>query len=93
MQKRAGVEALKGEPKMPKPQKPKTNITRKHKQTFDALSSGKFNNFALVSCFVNGAPAAAIAAITQAGEEYIISPLFVSVTKQMQLTDHDSRPA
>jgi hypothetical protein len=66
MQKRAGVEALKKGPKMPKTQKPKTNITRKHKQAFDALFSGKFNNFALVSCFVDGNPVAAIAAVTEA---------------------------
>ena len=78
---------------MPKTQKPKTNITRKHKQAFDALSSGKFNNFALVSCFADGNPVAAIAAVTQAEGDYIISPLFVSVTKQMKLTDHDGRPA
>lgn len=44
---------------------------------------------ALFSCFVNGQPAAAIVAITQDGSEYAITPLFVSVTKDVVLTDHE----
>ncbi len=69
-----------------------TNITAEHKAAFEALSSGDFGNFALFSCYVNGEPAAAIVAVTRDGEEYIISPLFVSVTASLQVTDHDGHP-
>lgn len=69
-----------------------TNITAEHRAAFEALSSGSFNNFALFSCFVNGEPAAAIVAVNRDGEEYVITPLFVSVTASLQLTDHDRRP-
>jgi hypothetical protein len=68
-----------------------TNITAAHQQAFSALASGKFGNFALFSCFVNGEPAAAIVAITRDGREYNVIPLFVSVTPDMRLTDHDGR--
>lgn len=57
------------------------------------MRDGAFQNFALFSCFVNGAPAAAIVAINQDGGEYAITPLFVSVTDGMVLTDHDGQPA
>lgn len=69
-----------------------TNITAEHRAAFEALTSDGFSNFALFSCFVNGEPAAAIVAINRDGEEYIISPLFVSVTASLQLTDHDGHP-
>jgi hypothetical protein len=68
-----------------------TNITAAHRAAFEALASGEFSNFALFSCFVNGAPAAAIAAVNQDGGEYVITPLFVSITGGMVLTDHDER--
>jgi hypothetical protein len=70
-----------------------TNITPEHKAAFDALSSGDCSNFALFSCFLNGEPASAIVAVNRDGEEYCITPLFVSVTKGMVLTDHDGTPA
>jgi hypothetical protein len=66
-----------------------TNITADHRAAFEALSSGDFGNFALFSCFVNGEPAAAIVTVNRDGEEYIINPLFVSVTASLQVTDHD----
>jgi hypothetical protein len=69
-----------------------TNITADHRAAFEALSSGDFENFALFSCFVNGEPAAAIVAVNRDGEEYIITPLFVSVTASLQMTDHDGHP-
>ena len=69
-----------------------TNITAEHRAAFEALSSGGFDNFALFSCFVNGEPAAAIVAVNRDGEEYVITPLFVSVTASLQLTDHDGCP-
>jgi hypothetical protein len=60
---------------------------------FEALVSGDYRNFALFSCFVNGEPAAAIVAVNQDGDGYAITPLFVSVTPSLTLTDHDGCPA
>ena len=75
---------------------PDTNITEDHRRAFDALTSGRFDNFCLVSCFVNGEPTAAIAAVNvnphaeDDGEpEVLVSPLFVCPTAAMTLTDHD----
>jgi hypothetical protein len=67
----------------------RTNIKPSHRDTFEALTSGRYDNFALLSCFVNGEPAAAIVAVTHEGEDFILTPLFVSVTPGMALTDHD----
>ena len=41
-----------------------TNITEEHHRAFEALTSGKFDNFCLFSCTANDHPAAAIAAVT-----------------------------
>ena len=41
-----------------------TNITDEHRRAFAALTSGRYENFALVSCFCPGEPAAAIATVT-----------------------------
>jgi hypothetical protein len=68
-----------------------TNITDAHRKAFEPLRDGSYTNFALFSCFVNGQPAAAIVAINPDGGEYDITPLFVSVTAGMALTDHDGR--
>ena len=77
-----------------------THITAEHRRAFQALTSGTYDNFCLVSCFCDGEPAAAIAAVAiqPAGEdggedEYLITPLFVSAVPGMQLTDHDGREA
>ncbi len=70
-----------------------TNITRAHRDAFEALRDGSFENFALFSCFVNGAPAAAIVAINRDGAEFAITPLFVSVTDAMVLADYDGQTA
>ena len=79
---------------------PDTNITEEHRRAFTALTSRRFHNFCLVSCFVDGEPTAAIAAVNagpaaeEGGEpEYLISPLFVCPTAAMTLTDHDGRQA
>jgi hypothetical protein len=69
-----------------------TNITVDHRAAFEALTSGDYRNFALFSCFVNGEPATAIVAINQDGDNYAITPLFVSVTPSLTLTDHDGQP-
>lgn len=69
-----------------------TNISPEHVRVFEALTSGDFRNFALFSCFVGGAPAAAIVAVTEPSDEgpdYVITPLFVSVTPAMMIADHD----
>jgi hypothetical protein len=70
-----------------------TNITAKHRAAFEALISGDYANFALFSCFANGDPAAAIVAINRDGDGYAITPLFVSMTPSLTLTDHDGQPA
>jgi len=66
-----------------------TNITPTHKSAFEALTSGEYKNFALFSCFVNGTPASCIVAVTEEGDQILIKPLFVSITADMVLTDHD----
>lgn len=71
----------------------RTNITADMRSAFEALASGAFANFALFSCFVNGEPASAIVALTGSGETITITPLFVSLTPGMILTDHDGIPA
>jgi len=73
-----------------------TNIHPDHVSAFEALTSREFRNFALFSCFVNGTPASAIVAVTlptEETDEYVVTPLFVSVTADMVLTDHDGIPA
>ena len=79
---------------------PTTNIASEHKRAFEALKTGRHENLALFSCFVDGEPASAIAAITihvakTPGDapKYSIHPLFVSVTPAMRLTDHDGKEA
>ena len=68
-----------------------TNITSQLREAFEALTSGDYRNFALFSCFVDGEPATAIVTVTQEGGDYAITPLFVSITPGMVLTDHDGR--
>jgi len=70
-----------------------TNITPDHRAVFEALTSGRFGNFALFSCFVDGEATAGIVAVNRDGEEYMITPLFVAVTPGMVLTDHDGAQA
>lgn len=73
---------------------PKTNIKVDVQAHFDALVSGKHNNFALFSCFLDGKPTSAICAINldPNTDEIVIKPLFVAVTDDMNLTDHDGTP-
>ena len=75
-----------------------TNITDEHRRAFEPLTSGRYENFALVSCFYAGEPTAAIATVTvhPAGEdsgedEYLITPLFVPFVQGIRLTGHDGR--
>jgi len=69
-----------------------TNITADHRAAFEALTSGDYANFALFSCFVDGEPAVAFVAVNRDGDGYAITPLFVSVTPSLTLTDHDGQP-
>jgi len=69
-----------------------TNIRLEHISAFEALTSGKHDNFALFSCFLDGEPAVAIVVVTppESDEgEYQITPLFVGITENMVLTDHE----
>jgi hypothetical protein len=52
-------------------------------------SSAAISQTSLFSCFVNGEAASAIIAVNRDGEDYVLIPLFVSVTDGMILTDHD----
>ena len=70
---------------------PETNILPAHKDVFEAITSGKYQNFALFSCFVNDQPGCAIVAVNRDGEEYTMTPLFVSVAPGMKLADHDGK--
>ena len=72
---------------------PETNITHAHAMAFAALTSGDYKNFVLMSCFVNGEPAAAIVVVRETGPDALeVMPLFVSITPGMQLTDHHGNP-
>ena len=67
-----------------------TNITAAHKEAFEALASGRFGNFALFSCFVNGEPATAIVAGPR--RRYVRHhPSLCERDPDMTLTDHDGR--
>jgi hypothetical protein len=65
-----------------------TNIAGNHRAVFEALTSGEYDNFALFSCFVDREPATAIVAVNRHGDDYLVTPLFVSVTDDMTITDH-----
>jgi len=61
------------------------HITPEMEADFEALTSGKYDNFELVSCFSNGNPTVAIAVV----EKDRITPLFVAITSATILIDHD----
>lgn len=67
----------------------KTNITPKIEAAMDYVLRGE--NIALLSCFVDGKPTAAITHIKQDEKTgaYMLTPLFVAVTDDMVLKDHD----
>ncbi len=73
-----------------------TNIRPEHISAFEAFTSGQFDNFALFSCFLGEEPVVAIVAIAprqNENDDYQITPLFVSVTDAMVLTDHEGTAA
>lgn len=76
------------------------NVEEDHRRAFEALIAGEAGNFYPFPCFARGEPAAAIAAVTvclsedEDGEpECLISPVFVSASHAINLTDHDGREA
>jgi len=72
----------------------KTNITPEMSDAFQAMTSGVFNNFCLMSCFMNGEPTSAICVADEAPDGMVrVTPLFVAVTPSMTLTDHEGRQA
>jgi hypothetical protein len=77
-----------------KTMKSRTNITPEMREAFDALVSDEYDNFCLVSCFVDGKPTAVICAYEEMDDEEIrnLTPLFVAVTDDMVITDHDGNP-
>ena len=71
-----------------------------HRRACRAFTSGEYANFALFSCFIDGSPGAAIVAVNryppaEKGEEpeFMVRPLFVSVTPTMTISDHDGSAA
>ena len=77
-----------------------TNITSEHRRAFQALTSGDYDHFVLFSCFIDGSPGAAIAAVNrcrpaeEGGEpDCEVRPLFVRLTPTMKITDHDGQEA
>ncbi len=68
-----------------------TNITKESSEAFESLTKGD-RQWTLVSCFVDGAPAAAICRVIKHGRSAYIFPVFVSVTESMQLTDQNGVP-
>lgn len=68
-----------------------TNITEAHVAMFKALTSGRYANFGLFSCFVDGVPAVAIALFSEEPDGHSVLPLFVSITESMAITDHHGR--
>ena len=73
-----------------------TNIAPDHVSAFEALTAGRYENIALFSCFLNGAPASAIVTVSPPQDDdgaYVVIPLFVRVTDTMIATDHEGTSA
>ena len=57
-----------------------------HKKSFEALISGEFDNFMLMSCVVNGEQSSVICVITDLGDENAaVFPLYVALTDGMDI--------
>ena len=48
---------------------PDTNVTEDHRRSFEALTSGRFDNFRLVSYLLDGETTAAMTLTNQDGRE------------------------
>lgn len=72
---------------------PNTNITKRAVETFENIIQGR-GNHALLSCFLEGRPTTAIVSVEQDEKgAFIITPLFVAVTNDMLITNHDGEAA
>ena len=72
----------------------RTHITDEHRRAFEALTSGRYENFCLFSCEANGHPAAVTVEPPPGGTgeaEYIVTPLFVSVGPGIVLVARQAR--
>lgn len=63
-----------------------TNITEEHSEMLKAIREA--SNIALFSCYIDGRPGCAIVWITKEDDLFNITPMFVSITAGMKLTDH-----
>lgn len=75
---------------------PNTNITALMQRRFRAITSGAYNNFALMSCFLDGKPTSCIVAVNNDTDGTVsLAPLFVFVTDDIlaRLTDHEGQAA
>lgn len=69
------------------------HITQQHRDIFTAVTSRQ-SDIALLSCFVNGEPTAAIVSVNKGHDGvYRVIPLYVSITPGMTLTDHEGNEA
>jgi hypothetical protein len=67
-----------------------TNINDLHKTTFEFIRDAPGDQLALVSCYRDGTPTAAICRVTESRfGTFNVQPLFVAVDTDMTLTDHD----
>jgi hypothetical protein len=69
----------------------KTNITQEMIDAFTAVTSNKYNNLALYSCFLDGDPTSAVVAVEKSGDEFLIRAIFVYCTDEIlqRITNHD----
>lgn len=67
-------------------------LTKKLREQYRQLRSlGTHDAFALLACITNGEPGAAICRLEVAGQEYKLTPWFVSVTPGMVVLDEKGR--
>lgn len=68
-------------------------LGEREKRAFIALTSGEYDNFALMQCSVDGESASVIVSLTDDGDgNAIVRPMFVSVTERMRLLDPSGNP-
>lgn len=60
-----------------------------HIMSFQALTSGRDDTFMLVDCYVGETPSAAIAMVRETRNGVEVMPLFVAMTRDMDVTFPD----
>lgn len=58
-------------------------ITPDDRVLFDAVTSGLYTNFAIMSGFWKDEPTSVIVSINPEGEDFVLTPLYVRVTESM----------